>query len=655
MPGWFDRRPSSSPAAASRVAGCHTVSRALVESLEARVVMSATITEAPVSAAATEPFALGGNLQFQTEVTRDHALADLVKASTGFRDLEGNMASVDANGWATEDFTIPLWGHIVDPGRYTISFTGPATTAVSTVYTETGTLTNVSAPGAAVQNYVLDVPQGSADMSLRFTGTNGQVKDLKVLQPNTAPGQVWSTKYVNFIKGLDPHTIRVMDTIRSNENTTANWSERPLLTDATFNRAGVPWEHLIALANDLDTHLWVPVPARATDDYVRQLAAQLKAGLEPGLDVYVEYSNEVWNTLFDQGRYNLQQAKAEVAANPKSNLNYDKKNNEVHWAYRRNARRLKEIVDAFREVWTSTFNGTAAQPDPINNRVKAVLGGRASEDEWFDSMLKFIDANYGAPKDYFYAIGGAWYFSLNKYRDELIDGRNDLTKDQLLDAMETSVSLYEDERRFAKTAAKGEPWGLRLAAYELGVDTFGGLNTGAKADAHRDRRMTGLMERFVRAFESQGGVIAPWYTIGARAFNTNSGAWTVTDGLDNLRSPKAEAFRAIRGVSLPPLGTVPPPTPEPEPTPEPTPNPPPDPTPDPTPEPEPTPGNPPPATTFLLPGPRLWTPGGDAWDTSDLSLVPTPTVVSSLPRSSLLIALDDDDDRDADRPVTLLV
>ena len=68
------------------------------------------------------------------------------------------------------------------------------------------------------------------------------------------------------------------------------------------------------------------------------------------------------------------------------------------------------------------------QADPINSAVKAILGGRASEDQRFDDMLKYINANYGAPSNYFYGIGGAWYFSLNKYRDELIDGRNDLDR-----------------------------------------------------------------------------------------------------------------------------------------------------------------------------------------------------------------------------------
>lgn len=553
MFGLFDHPSSSSSAAsavAPRVTGCHTVVRPLIESLETRLVMSASVT----AAEALPAFALGGNLQAQSENSRDHALADLVKSSSGFRDLSGSMATVDSNGWATEDFTIPLWtGVRVDPGQYRISFSGPSNTSVSLI-AGSGTLENVSSSSSSIRNWTLDIPSGSTstEISLKFTGTSGQVKDLKVLQPGSAAGQVWSTKYVDFLKSLDPDTIRVMDIVKTNYNTTSSWAERPRDTDATWYENGVPWEHLIALANDLGSNIWIPVPARASDDYIRQLAALVKTRLNSNLNAYVEYANETWSALHEPGKYNLEQAKAEVAANPDSNLNYDGVNDSNHWQFRRNARRLKEIVELFKSVWTTTYNGTTAQADPTNTRVKGVLGGRASQSEWFDNMLNYINDNYGAPKNYFYGIGGAWYFSMNKYRDQYQDGQSTLTKEEVLEGLDISVTLYEDERRFERAANKATPWGLKLAAYELGVDTMGELNIDAKAAAHNDTRMGDLMERFVRAFQDQAGVVAPWYTVGARRFDLPSGAWTVTDNLNRPNSPKAVAFRNLRAGATDP-------------------------------------------------------------------------------------------------------
>jgi len=48
-----------------------------------------------------------------------------------------------------------------------------------------------------------------------------------------------------------------------------------------------------------------------------------KNTLNPGLPIYVEYSNEVWNSQFTQYTYNLDQAVAEVQSDPTSNLDYD--------------------------------------------------------------------------------------------------------------------------------------------------------------------------------------------------------------------------------------------------------------------------------------------------------------------------------------------
>ena len=46
----------------------------------------------------------------------------------------------------------------------------------------------------------------------------------------------------------------------------------------------------------------------ADDDYVYQLAALLKDKLDPKLVVYVEYSNEVWNSGFSQFKWNYYKA-----------------------------------------------------------------------------------------------------------------------------------------------------------------------------------------------------------------------------------------------------------------------------------------------------------------------------------------------------------
>lgn len=48
---------------------------------------------------------------------------------------------------------------------------------------------------------------------------------------------------------------------------------------------------------------WINVPHLASDDYINKFATFLKANIPLNRIIYVEYSNEVWNTFFEQGKY----------------------------------------------------------------------------------------------------------------------------------------------------------------------------------------------------------------------------------------------------------------------------------------------------------------------------------------------------------------
>jgi hypothetical protein len=56
----------------------------------------------------------------------------------------------------------------------------------------------------------------------------------------------------------------------------------------------------VQIANELGKDIWINVPALVDDAYVRSLAELLQRTLAPDRAVYVEYSNELWNTQFPQ-------------------------------------------------------------------------------------------------------------------------------------------------------------------------------------------------------------------------------------------------------------------------------------------------------------------------------------------------------------------
>ncbi|ODU01699.1 MAG: hypothetical protein ABS79_01320 [Planctomycetes bacterium SCN 63-9] len=59
---------------------------------------------------------------------------------------------------------------------------------------------------------------------------------------------------------------------------------------------GVAFEDVFQLSSALGVDAWICVPFAATDDCARAIAEKARDYLTPGLKVWVEYSNEIWNT-----------------------------------------------------------------------------------------------------------------------------------------------------------------------------------------------------------------------------------------------------------------------------------------------------------------------------------------------------------------------
>jgi hypothetical protein len=57
------------------------------------------------------------------------------------------------------------------------------------------------------------------------------------------------------------------------------------------------------LCNRLHANAWICIPHKADDSLVTKIATYMRDNLDPTLKVYVEYSNECWNWMFDQTRW----------------------------------------------------------------------------------------------------------------------------------------------------------------------------------------------------------------------------------------------------------------------------------------------------------------------------------------------------------------
>jgi hypothetical protein len=417
----------------------------------------------------------------------------------------------------------------------------------------------------ATQLYTGDVvvSSGVTKMTLTFLHTQGQVKNIRLLQPGYALSttRTFTDKYVNLIKTTGPSVLRFMDWVKTNGKQDVNWADRPKTTDATQARAivpgdlqplkGIAWEYVVEFANLVGKDVWINIPEHASDDYVAQLAALLRNGLRADLNIYVEDSNEVWNDGFEQAGANRTAAVNEVFANPNSDLNYDHRTVDTSkpgtsnpqadtWGDRRHARRTRQITDIFRQVFVS-----AGLDNPLNTRVRVVLSGQASSLGRFDNELTYLKTVFGPtagdPRNYLFGIGIAPYFNIGA-----TNTKAGATKDDILAAMNASVDAYQNGTMFNTAFSKANAYGIKLIAYEGGPDTYGAMNVAAKRAASLDPAIQGIIVRYLTAWYAKGGELFNYYTLGARSYNTPYGSWSITEDLDVLTSPKIKAFQQVR-------------------------------------------------------------------------------------------------------------
>lgn len=89
-----------------------------------------------------------------------------------------------------------------------------------------------------------------------------------------------------------------------------DWGARTTLDSARQSGTeGVAVEYMVDLCNELGAEPWFCIPHTASDEYVRGFAEIVRDRLHDDAQVWVEYSNEVWNGIFPQARWARAQAR----------------------------------------------------------------------------------------------------------------------------------------------------------------------------------------------------------------------------------------------------------------------------------------------------------------------------------------------------------
>ena len=219
--------------------------------------------------------------------------------------------------------------------------------------------------------------EGNIFFNLVKSVQGNHIRNIRILRPEDENADLVANPfYEGFLDKIKPfYALRFMDWGATNNNPQVKWSERAKVDYFTYGtHKGVPYEMMIKLANQLHKDVWICVPHKADDDFVAQMAGLFKEQLDSDLKIYLEYSNEVWNWIFDQSHYN-------VDTGP-NNLGYGA-------AYAEKAKKV------FR-IWHEVFGED-------KSRVQRVLGIQAGYNSLNEQILAQLDSNewdLGSPTHY---------------------------------------------------------------------------------------------------------------------------------------------------------------------------------------------------------------------------------------------------------------
>lgn len=476
---------------------------------------------------------------------------------------------VDAHGWPKVDARYVLdyrpvaeWSNDIDDpetyridvsGTYKCSFTGQAIVTCNTggsisnkSYDQVSNTTTfdltVSGPVGANHGFILIDFTDTKREASSATGTGFTA--FRMLRPgyelNTT--KTFTNSFISALTGIKFSVIRYMNFSNTNGRDpdfpdSTEWSDRKLKKDASQNRipqinklGGAAWEYVIELSNKVKMDPWINIPVSATHEYISQLAVLFRDSLDPNLRMYVESSNEVWNTApgFDQSRYNQAQATA---------LGIGEHENH--------ARRSIEIAKLFETVYGQ---------GSLNSRVRVILCSHKPMLKWWVvPMLEYINTTFGPPKNYLYGIACQTY-----YGGGVEDGESVV---KILDDCHDEITAQIDETGGTNEAgriqwvAKAAEWELPggLCSYEGGPDHGGGSTTNM-ANRILAERHTRMADEWTynldSAFFKVGANIAMQFTL-TSSYN-RYGCWGLTDDVTNPnRNYKYEAARKLGDAIIP--------------------------------------------------------------------------------------------------------
>ena len=430
-------------------------------------------------------------------------------------DDHGWVTRLETDCWAETPLCTIEGGHYPS-GSYTVLYEGRGKLAF------TGAA-EIAFEAAGRITIDVDSSRGGFFLQIRETDPADYVRNIRVIMPGfeaTYKTEPFHPVFLDRWKGVT--CFRFMDWMHTNGSKIRTWVDRPKPDGATYSEKGVALEQMIDLCNRQQADAWFCMPHLADDDYIRRFAQQVKEELDPQLKVFIEYSNEVWNSQFPQTRYSWEKAKE---------LGLGDKERPWEGGGMYYAQRSVEIF----KIWEDQFGD--------HKRLVRVLAWQSGNTWWMERIIlphndayRHVDALAIAP-----------YISMNVPRQG-----KELTAEKvaawplerILDHMENEA-LPKSIQAIQATKATADKYRLLLAAYEGGqhmVGVAGGENneqmTRLFQAANSHPRMGTIYDRYFQAWTDTGGDLFCYFSSIGRW--SKWGSWGILQYYDDdpRQSPK---------------------------------------------------------------------------------------------------------------------
>jgi hypothetical protein len=245
-------------------------------------------------------------------------------------------------------------------------------------------------------------------------GTGDNIRNVDLWKPGfweDDRGDRTSRYHSHLKNNVEPFDgpIRFMDWGQTNNSPEQHWRDRIEPGEAHYGGdRGVPYERMIDLCNEVGMEPWICVPHMATDNYIQQLAELVYERLNPGLRVWVEYTNEYWNSIFDQWEWIQEQSQ-------------DSDLNHPQWY----ADRAVAVFRTFEEAFGST------------ERLVRVVGGQAANPWQLEQAL-------GRAGEYADAGAIAYYFTHTETEEHIANNHDTITIEEAFDLIHDDIVSQRD-------------------------------------------------------------------------------------------------------------------------------------------------------------------------------------------------------------------